>query len=170
MGSISISALSELVDTNFKPCFLASESSHLKHATIPDLKPGFFVVSINLYQTPRMLSPAKPSKSGGGSPDSGAPVSGAPDSGRTWVHLMAYSGCGPDFLFVLSQVTQLAESLAQLSTVEVSATELSVAQLSSVEQLSGAPCGAMLCPVVLCHDAYIPGIIRKYQVPGNIRL
>ena len=83
---------------------------------------------------------------------------------------MAYSGCGPDFLFVLSQVTQLAESLAQLSTVEVSATELSVAQLSSVEQLSGAPCGAMLCPVVLCHDAYIPGIIRKYQVPGNIRL
>ena len=105
------------------------------------LKPGFFVVVstyVNPDETPRMLSPAKlrVSKSSEGAP-------GAPGYGRTWVHLIAFSRCGPKFFFrFFTSHTHLAESTKK-------AHPLSLA--SSTARRGAVRCRAVSCPAVRCR-------------------
>ena len=69
---------------------------------------------VNAHQIPRMLSPAKLFKFGGGAPGSGAPAYGALRYSRTWVHLFAFSRWWPAQLLFscLRKSLQLAASLA----------------------------------------------------------
>ena len=99
----------------------------------------FVVVStyVKPDQTPRMLSPAKLSKSSGG-----APGSGAPGYGRTWVHLIAFSRCGLKFFFrFFASHTQLAQSTKKAHPLS---------QLNGAAQRRAVPCGVVLCRVVPC--------------------
>ena len=92
-------------------------------------------------QTPRMLSPAKLSKSSGG-----APGSGAPGYGRTWVHLIAFSRCGLKFFFrFFASHTQLAQSTKKAHPLS---------QLNGAAQRGAVPCGVVLCRSVPCCAAF----------------
>ena len=116
------------------------------------LKPGFVVVStcVNPDQTPRMLSPAKLSKSSGGAPSSGAPGSGAPGYDRTWVHLLiaALSRCGLELFFrFFASHTQVPESAKKSHPLRSAL----LAQRRGAAPCGAVRCRALPCPAVLCR-------------------
>ena len=137
---------SELDDTNLKDVlgsiFLrpSQSSSEFPPETRHVLQVETWLLrgGVNLcqpHETPRMLSPAKlrVSKSSEGAP-------GAPGYGRTWVHLIAFSRCGPKFFFrFFTSHTHLAESTKK-------AHPLSLA--SSTARRGAVRCRAVSCPAV----------------------